>query len=246
MQQVTHHAEHTLYAFGKQIDFLPCLKDRQLCRRKHAPRNELQAVFFLLLFLGNNLADRFLDKMYEPYQNQHIADVEASVERRQFERDSHPVGLTYLHKIGNNPVYHRQERLKQHQYPDYTEHIKHQMSHCRPACLRIGSQGRQVGRNRGSYIFSQHQSGSQFKTNPSVGTHNQRNGHGSRRSLYNHGQYSTNQDEQQDRKKAHVRIILNKGQHIRILTEVRSVRLQEIQSHEQKCKPEDKLTHRFT
>ena len=27
------------------------------------------------------------------------------------------------------------------------------MSHCRPACLRIGSQGRQVGRNRCSYIF---------------------------------------------------------------------------------------------
>ena len=112
MQQVTYHAEHTLYTLSKQIDFFPCLKDGQFGRRKHTARNELQTVFFFLLLLRNNFANRFLDKMYKPYQKQHIAHIEASMESRQFERYSHSVCLAHVHKVRNNPVYHRQERLK--------------------------------------------------------------------------------------------------------------------------------------
>ena len=89
MQQVLHHSEHTAGTFGKKMYFLACLQDGQLCRRKHTARDKTQAIFLVLLLHWNNGTDRTFDKLHEPYQYQHVADIEASMECRKLEGYGH-------------------------------------------------------------------------------------------------------------------------------------------------------------
>ena len=88
MQQVAYHTKHTMRTFGKQMNLLACLQNGKLRRRKHTARNKAQTVFLVLFLLRNNDADRTLYKLHEPYQYQHIADIETSMESRQLKGNS--------------------------------------------------------------------------------------------------------------------------------------------------------------
>ena len=232
MQQISYHPEHTADTLRKKIDFFPCLQDGKFCGRKHTACNELQTVFFFLFFLRKQLADCLFNGFDKPDKNQHIADIETGMESRQFKGYGYTAGLIDIHKVGNNPVNHAQERFEQQQYPDHTEDIEHQVSHRCPAGLCVGRKRCQIGRNGCSDILSQYQCRTQFKTDPAIGTHDQRNSHRSGRSLYNHGQNGTDQNEKQDGEISHIRIVLDKSQHIRICTQVGCIGLQQIQTHE--------------
>ena len=85
MQQVAHHAEHTMRTFRKQMNLLARLQNGKLGRRKHTTRDKAQAIFLVLLLLRDNGTNRTLYKLHEPYQYQHIADIKTSMESRQLE-----------------------------------------------------------------------------------------------------------------------------------------------------------------
>ena len=116
------------------------------------------------------------------------------------------------------------------------------MSHGRPSCLGVSRQCGKIGCNGGSNVLAQHQCRSQLKTDPAVGAHNQGDSHRRRRRLHNHRQYRANEDEQQDGKESHVRIILHKSQHVGILLQVGSIGLQHGKSHKEEGETKNKLT----
>ena len=150
-----------------------------------------------------------------------------------------------MHHVGHKPGNSRGKRIEKNQYPDDTEYIEHQMGQCRPAGLCVTGQGSQVGRHGRSDILAQHQGSSQVIVNPAIGTHDQGDGHRCRRRLDDHGQYRSDQQEEQDGDKPHVRQVLHEGKHIRISPQIRRIGLQIGETHEEEGEAEDKFPDRL-
>ena len=128
--------------------------------------------------------------------------------------------IRHMHHVLYKPRDSIGKGIEQNQHPDHTKHVEGQVSQGRPSRLCITRQSGQIGRNGRTDIFTQHQGNTQMVIDPTIRTHNQGNGHCCGRSLHNHGQYGTNEQEENDGKETHVRIILDKRQHIGIGSQV--------------------------
>ena len=80
----------------------------------------------------------------------------------------------FFRRIGSDVIdnifYHIDERMENTEYPDDPEEVEYEVGKCRPACLCVTGQCRNVGGYRCSDIFSHHQCDTQIQVENSART----------------------------------------------------------------------------
>ena len=171
MQQILHHAEHTVNTFGEQMDFLAGLKYRKFGRGKHATGNETQTRLFVFFFRTNNGTHGTFNQFHSPDQQADVTYIKDRVESRQLIRNRY-LGTSRMEEGIHHPIDKYHKGMKNNQYPNHTENVENEMGQSSSFRLRIGCQGSQICCNRSSDILTQHQCSTKLQADPSVGAHN--------------------------------------------------------------------------
>lgn len=166
-QQFAYHGEHTLYALGKRLYLLACLKHRKLgCLHKSTADKAQAEVVFLLRIAARlyHTAYNLLNLRYEPDEYCRVGDVEhcmeCSKDKRQFCGVCHKSRFALHHRIvvSHKRAYHMYERTEDAKYPQNAKHIEEHVGKGGTSCLSVGCQGGKVGRHRGADVLAHYQS----------------------------------------------------------------------------------------
>ena len=220
------------------------LYDGQLGSRQHAARDITQTIFLILRFRLDKGTNRLLNQANEPDHDQRVTDVKRGMESGQLERNGNR-RIRDMHNVRHEPRDCPRKRIENQQDPKHPEQVKHQMGQGGTARLRISRQRGEIGRDRRTDIFPQHEGDSQMVVDPTIRAHDECYRHRGGRGLDDHGQYGANKQEKNDREETHVRVILDEGQHFGIGLQIRSIGFQPLKPHKQERETEYKLADRL-
>ncbi len=199
-EQFAYHTKHTLYAVGEGLYLFLCLKHGEFGGLHDAGRDETQTEVFFLLFLarGDDAADEFLDLGDKPDEEGRVAHVERGVEGGQHDREFVGVDTTLVGVIAYKRADEVDEGIEEGEHPDDTRNVEHQVGEGSAAGLGIGSEGGEIGCERGADIFTHDQGDTHIDGEHTAGAEYHGDGHESGRRLEDAGEDGSDNEERED------------------------------------------------
>lgn len=157
-------------------------------------------------------------------------------------RESSRVALTQL--LGE-PLGEVAEGEEDGQRPHRAQEVEEQVAHGGTLGSHIATHRRHERRDGGAYVGAEHQRARQVKTYPALAAHDERDGKRCRARLDDHGEQHAHKREYQHRAEAHRRVLLEKCKHLGIALQVRHISADEVETHKQERKSDEKLAYRL-
>lgn len=178
-EQVSHHAEHALYALCEALYLFLSLQHGELRRLHDATLYEAQAEV-VVVSVGPwlpNPAAHFSHMLDKGQQYDGVGNVEARVEGCEGEGELRSCGDVDHRVETHEAAGEVDEMLEDAQHPDDAEDIEEKVAEGRAACLGVGGERHEVGGERGAYVLAQHEGYAKIYGQSGLGAQHHGDGH---------------------------------------------------------------------
>ena len=253
MHKRAHKSEHLLRTNGKVVDFLLSLENRKFGSRQDTTADEVESelVVLVLILRYDYAAHEFLDKLDEPYQDEHVTYIESCMERCQNERKFSSlrscIGSGKSYVVAHKRAHHVYERLEADEHPEYAEQVEEHVGEGGSARLSVGCERGDIWCYGCTDILAHNKRNSLIDWQNALRAQNHGYCHDGSRTLHAHSKDTAQQEKEQNTKESVVASWREEIKHRLIMSQIHvyGILPQHTKTEEEEAQAKNKFAETF-